>query len=89
MSLYAEVYTRVMGDTDIKYRKLHNLFLLAGLRNKINCYKQHNAQPDQYYECFYGVEGRMMQQSQEFRNNCAQIDVYLPPYAGRVQDLSG
>ena len=53
MSLYADVYGQVINDADIKYKKLHNLFLLTGLRQKIKCYKNFNEQPDRYYDCFY------------------------------------
>lgn len=75
MSLYADVYGQVINDADVKYKKLHNLFLLAGLRKKIQCYKSFNGQPDRYYDCFYETESRMLQQSQEFKTNCEQIDV--------------
>lgn len=75
MSLYADVYGQVINDADVKYKKLHNLFLLAGLRKKIQCYKSFNEQPDRYYDCFYETESRMLQQSQEFKTNCEQIDV--------------
>lgn len=75
MSLYAESYSQALLDAEVKYKKLHNLFLLAGLRKKIQCYKVHSAQPDRYYDCFYETESRMLQQSQEFKTNCEQIDV--------------
>lgn len=64
MSLYAEVYGQVISEADIKFKKLHNLFLLAGLRKKIDCYKKHSAEPDRYYDCFYETETKMLQQTQ-------------------------
>lgn len=39
MSLYNEVYTQVLSDAQTKYKKLHNLYLLKGLRQKVNCFK--------------------------------------------------
>ena len=75
MSLYNEVYNSVLSDAHEKYKKLHNLYMLKGIRQKINCYKTHAAKPDQYYDCFFEIEGAMLRQSQEFINNCEQIDV--------------
>lgn len=64
MSLYNEVYSQVLNEAQSKYKKLHNLYLLTGLRQKVNCYKTHSNKADQYYDCFFEVEGAMLRQSQ-------------------------
>jgi len=53
MSLYSDVYNSVLTDAFEKYKKLHNLYMLKGIRQKINCYKTYATKPDQYYDCFY------------------------------------
>lgn len=53
MSLYNEVYNEVITDAQAKYKKLHNLYLLRSIRQKINCYKTNPNKPDQYYDCFF------------------------------------
>jgi hypothetical protein len=53
MSLYTQVYTDVLNESQQKYKKLHNLYLLKGLRQKINCYKNNPIHADKYYDCFY------------------------------------
>lgn len=64
MSLYNEVYTNVLTEAQNKYKRLHNLYLLKGLRQKVNCFKSHPNKADEYYDCFFEVEGAMLRQSQ-------------------------
>lgn len=87
MSLYTETYNQALHDAQTKYKKLHNLYLLKSLRQKINCFKSHSPKPDEYYDCFFEIEGNMLRQSQEFTANCDQIDVNTDFILGLVQDL--
>lgn len=34
------------------------------MRQKLNCYKINQTKADQYYDCFYEIEGAMLRQSQ-------------------------
>jgi hypothetical protein len=75
MSSYTERFSSVLLETQARYKKLHNLYLLKGFRQKVNCYRNNPSHPEKYYECFYEVEGEMLKQSGEFVGKCQQIDV--------------
>lgn len=77
----------MLTDAQTKYKKLHNLYLLKGLRQKINCFKANTTQADKYYDCFYEIEGAMLRQSQEFVNHCDQIDVEYSIILGLIQNM--
>lgn len=75
MSLYSVVYSQVLNETQAKYKKLHNLYLLKNLRQKANCYKQNPTKADLYYDCFFEIEGSILRKSGELVESCSQIDV--------------
>ena len=68
MATYGENYFRVLEKTSSNYLALHNLNALNSLDLKLKCYKQHQQQPHEYYQCFRNIETQTENESKTLNN---------------------